>query len=157
MLSSFSRCHAHYAGHAHYNCRPSYTLRITPRNLPYQKTGRLAAQPEPHEVHTALKRSTTTTASPPVNVCTSFSMGMCGLYWNGQFLVVCWIGISLLRNPRISLSCSNCARRAAHRTIVLSLADGSSELQIPSSKGSQSSINSWLFCSFIFHNCRKAC
>lgn len=56
MLSSFSRCLN--AVQAYYNYCPSYTLRITFRNLPFQKTGRLAAHLKPHEVHTDCASST---------------------------------------------------------------------------------------------------
>lgn len=100
-------------------------------------------------IHTVLKQSALIAAFLPGNVCTSFSMWMCRRHWNGQFLVVCWIGISPLRNPWISLSCSDCAHSSAHRPITLSLADGSSRLQISISKQNQICSNLWILFYFI--------
>lgn len=62
----------------------------------------------------------------------------------GSFFFACWIGISLLRNPRIRLSCSNCAHSSVHRTVTLSLGDGSSGLWIPMGKQSQVCSNLWI-------------
>lgn len=42
---------------AYYNHCPSHTLRITPRNMPFQKTGRLAAHLMPHEYTDAQQSS----------------------------------------------------------------------------------------------------
>lgn len=93
MLSSFSGYVN--AVQAYYNYCPSYTLRITSRNLSFQKTGRLAAHLMPHEVHTdcihtlcwcALKQSTLMLAVFVLgNVCTSFSVWTCRRHQNGRF------------------------------------------------------------------------
>lgn len=85
MLSSLWRCLN--AVHAYYNCCPSYTLRITSRDLLPQKTCRLAALQTPHEEQTecivpALKRSVLSlemfaTAFP----CGSVYVAKMGSFW----------------------------------------------------------------------------
>lgn len=74
---------------------------ITFRNLPFQKTGRLAAHLMPHEVHTILRIRTTASVlelksilialSLLGNVCSSFSIWTCRQPQNGRF----WLSAGL--------------------------------------------------------------
>lgn len=92
-----------------YNYCPSYTIRITPGNSPFQKTERLAAHLMPHEMHTGccgwreVRR--------PLLWKRTYGNFPCGRARIARFLVVWSAGISRLRIPGINF---NCCRSSDH-------------------------------------------
>lgn len=111
VLSSFSSFIN--AVQAYYNCCPSCTLRITSIYLSLQKTDRLAAHLMPHEVLTVYPQSPSVCTGNPISpwkCLLQLSIWMCRHHQKWVVLVVCRVGISPLRNLRISFSCGSSAR-----------------------------------------------
>lgn len=119
---------------------PPTHWRITSRNLPFQKTGRLAAHLMPHEVYTdtvyphcycycAGDQSIPVAVLLPGNVCSSFSIWTCRQPQNGRF----WLsaGLEYLPSGIPGLAAAAALRLCPHWT------------GIPTSTSSHQSIISW--------------